>query len=167
MVFQYHKPNPINQMSWPPSYLYFDFAVKYSFKLKADSGVELRWCDLSLHKPHLLSSTTKSLRILLLNQSIWDLSCWVPCALCSTLHSSCSLFPFIGWGGCSSCNRILWSKVPKSQTSDQVRPVVWRSRGCRVCLQSEQIKRSQHGRPAVIFERRGWFSIGNTCQRDR
>lgn len=52
------------------SCLCFHSAVNDSLKPKAASGVEFSWCDLSFHKPLLLSSTTKSLRILLLNQSI-------------------------------------------------------------------------------------------------
>lgn len=55
------------------SCLCFDFTMNYSLKLEAASGVAFSWCDLSFHKPFLLSSTTKSRRILLLNQSIWDL----------------------------------------------------------------------------------------------
>lgn len=70
-------------------FFFFLFPGNYSSKLKkTTSGVKFSRCDLSFRKPLLLSSTTKSRRILLLNQSIGSALPRSLEPLDSTLHSS-------------------------------------------------------------------------------
>lgn len=70
-------------------FFFFLFPGNYSSKLKkTTSGVKFSRCDLSFRKPLLLSSITKSRRILLLNQSIGSALPRSLEPLDSTLHSS-------------------------------------------------------------------------------